>query len=162
MRNTFYPLILALWLCSCGQHEPAVDRVQTQFSESSGLTVTDSSGQSQLLIPDSLGARAVVSPSEQWIAVEDMQLSDLVVVRLFRYRDGSYREIGLPELRQHWEQLAQQAGIAFEDLVHPRVAIASFGPDESMLLVRFQAEVEAEGASGIESVLAIPLEPFDD
>jgi hypothetical protein len=160
MRKSYASLVLALALClhGCAPSTPQPHQVQIQFLESSGLTVTNSSGQTQQLIADSRDARAVVSPSAQWIAVEDMQMSNLVVVRLFHYQDGIYEEIALPELRQHWEQLARQAGITFEDLVRPRIAIESFDPAENTLLVRFQAETEPQGGKGIDSVFAIPLE----
>lgn len=174
MRNTFCILTLVLWLCGCGQSNPAGHLIQTQFLETSGLTVIDSSGESQQLIENSLHARAVVSPSGQWIAVEDMKMSDLVVVRLFRRHNGRYQELELPELRQHWMQLAEQGGIPFEDLIRPRVNIDNFGPSEKTLLLRFQAEAKPRGGDTfsndsaeesdnsigeeIDDVFAIPLE----
>lgn len=162
MSNAFCIFTLALLLCGCGPSDPAAHQIQTQFQETSGLTVTDSNGKSQQLIKDSLHARAVVSPTGQWVAVEDMKMSDLVVVRLFHHHNGRYDELELPELKQHWGHLAEQAGITFEDLVRPRVRIENFDPAEETLLLRFQAEAEPQGGDAfsneIDDVVAIPLE----
>jgi hypothetical protein len=158
MRNWLYIAAFALSLHGCGQGTPADHGVQTQFSPSSGLTVTRNDGKSQQLIADSMDARAVVSSSAHWIAVEDMRMSNLVVVRLFHGHDDTYVEVALPEIRGHWEYLAQEAGITFEDLVRPRVTIESFGPDEGVLLVRFQAEVEPLGDKDIDALLEISLQ----
>lgn len=161
MRNALLGAALLLCLQGCGQDTAPGQPVHTEFSQSTGLTVSDADGTSQQLIADSLDARAVVSPSSQWIAVEDMRMSNLVVVRLFHRQGGHYQEVALPELRTHWEQLAQQAGIAFEDLVAPRIAIESFDENESHLLLRFQAQAEPQGTADLVSVLAIPLARSD-
>lgn len=155
MHRSMGVLLLALWLHGCGDDTHPAHQVHARFSDSSGLIVTDDNGESQQLIAESLDARPVVAPSGQWIAVEDMQMSNLVVVRLFRHHNGAYEEIALPEIRQHWEALARESGIAFEDVLRPRVGIESFGPAERTLLLRFHAD--AEGDREIDSVVEIAL-----
>jgi len=155
MHRSIGVLLLLVWLQGCGADTRAPHQVHVQFSDTSGLTVTDDSGKSQQLIAESLDVRPVVAPSGKWIAVEDMRMSNLVVVRLFRYHHGTYAEIALPEIRQHWEALARESGIAFEDLLRPRVAIESFDPTEKILLLRFQADTD--GDREIDSMLEIAL-----
>jgi len=142
----------------CAENTKSVRQVHTSFSESAGFTVTYSTGESQQLIEESLGVREVVSPSGQWIMVEDMKLSNLVVLRTFRYDDGRYREITLPAIRRHWEALAQKAGITFEDLIHPRIGIEKFAPLGNTVLLHFQADTGLKDQPEIDSIVEIRLD----
>ena len=109
------------------------------------------------MIAESLGVRVVVSNDGQWLLAEDMQLSNLVVVRAFHYEGDRYREVGFSELRRHWEVLAEEAGIEFEDLIRPRVGIEGFGPDQESVQLHFQAETGLRANPEIDSVMEIPL-----
>ena len=133
-------LLAALLLQGCADDAVPVRQVHTSFTEASGLLVTDGQGLSQQLIPESLAVRAVVSPSGRWIAVEDTRLSNLVVVRAFRYSGERYEEIVLPGIREQWHAMADRAGLEFEDLINPRVGIEAFGPLEQTLLLQFRAD----------------------
>ena len=155
MHRSIGLLFFLLSLQGCGEDARTPHQVQARYSHASGLIVTDGSGKSQQLIAETLDARPVVASSGQWIAVEDMRMSSLVVVRLFCYQNGAYEEVTLPEIRQHWEALARDSGIAFEDLLRPRVAIESFGPAEETLLLSFRADTE--GGREIDSMLEIVL-----
>jgi len=156
--KAFCFLLCALFLQGCSENAETVRQVHTSFSESAGLTVTEAGGLSQQLIAESLGVRVVISPSADWILVEDMQLSNLVVIRAFRYVEGAYRESGIAEMRPLWEKLASQAGIAFEDLVHTRVGIEKLGPAERSVFLHFQADSVTGEGPGIDSVLEIDLD----
>jgi hypothetical protein len=158
MHRTLGVLLIVLCLQGCAESTEPVRRVHTSFSESSGLIVVDSTGLSQQLIEESLGVRVVVSPSGQWIVVENMQLSNLVVIRAFRYIDGGYREITLPEIRRHWKALARKAGITFEDLMHTRVGIEEFGSSENTVLLHFQADTGLKDKPEIDSIVEIRLD----
>ena len=149
---------LSLALHGCSDDAAPVRAVHTSFSEAAGLVVTDSRGNSQRLIPDTVAARAVVSPSGRWIAVEDSRLSNLVVVRLFRDSGQRYEEIPLPEIREQWRSIAQAAGLEFEDLINPRVGIEGFGPDERTLRLQFRAESGLAGRPELSGQAEIALE----
>jgi hypothetical protein len=153
-------LLCALYLQGCSETTEAVRLVHTEFSESSGLTVTDGSGNSQQLIRESLGVRVVVSPNANWILVEDMQLSNLVVIRAFQYVDGAYREIPVGEIRRQWETLAAQAGATLDELIHPRVGIENFGPTGNSVLLHFQADTRSGSTPDIDSIVEIELDPI--
>lgn len=155
--KALYFLLCALLLQGCSESAETVRQVHTSFSESAGLTVTDAGGLSQQLIAESLSVRVVISPSADWILVEDMQMSNLVVIRAFRYVEGAYRESIIAEMRPLWEQLARQSGIAFEDLVHTRVGIEKLGPAERSVFLHFQADSVTGEGPGIDSVLEIDL-----
>jgi hypothetical protein len=133
-------LLVALLLQGCAEDAAPVRQVHTSFTEASGLVVTDGQGLSQQLIAESLATRAVVSPSGRWIAVEDTRLSNLVVVRAFRYSGARYDEVALPGILVQWETMASSAGVEFEDLINPRVGIEGFGPGEQTLLLHFRAD----------------------
>ena len=150
-------LLLLLCLLACSDQGATHRQVHSSFSEARGLTVTDNSGLSQQLIAESLGVRVVASNDGQWLLVEDMQLSSLVVVRAFHYEGGRYREVGLSELRRRWEVLAEEAGIDFEDLIRPRVGIEGFGPDQESVQLHFRAETGLLAHPEIDSIVEIPL-----
>ena len=158
MHRSLSLLLIVLFFQGCVESTEPVRQVHTSFSELSGLTVVDNNGKSQQLIAESLDVRVVVSPGGQWIVVEDMQLSNLVVIRAFKYTEDSYQEIALPEIRQHWEALSRKAGIAFQDLVHPRVGIEEFGPLENTVLLHFQADTGLKEHPEIDSVVEIGLD----
>lgn len=155
-------LLLLLCLQGCSEESEPARQVHTSFSESSGLTVSDNTGLSQQLIRDSLGVRVVLSDDARWLLVEDMQLSNLVVVRAFRYNGASYQEVALPLLRRHWERLAGESGLAFEDLLRPRIGIEGFGPGENSVRLHFRADSPGLQHPGIDSVVVIPLEAGGD
>ena len=156
--------VLAIALCSqgCSESEEPARHVHTSFSEATGLQVYDSAGLSQQLIRESLGVRAIVSPSGRWIAVEDMQLSNLVGVRAFEYTDGNYREVTGLGIRQQWEALAEAAGVEMEELIRPHVGIEAFGPGEDTIFLRFKADTGMSGHPEIDAVVEIPLESHPD
>jgi hypothetical protein len=158
MLKSFAALLLLLSLQGCSDTPKPARQVQTSFSGSSGLTVSDSTGLSQQLIKESLGVRVVASENGQWLLVEDMQLSNLVVVRAFQYRDGSYREASLPGIRQQWQSLAQERGLAFEDLMHPRVGVDGFGIDEKTVLLHLRADTGLASNPEIDSIVEISLD----
>lgn len=133
-------VLVALLLQGCVEDAAPVRQVHTSFTEASGLVVTDGHGLSQQLIPESLAVRAVVSPSGRWIAVEDTRLSNLVVVRAFRYSGERYEEIALPGIRAQWQIMASRADLEFEDLINPRVGIEEFGPEERTIRLQFSAD----------------------
>jgi hypothetical protein len=133
-------LLVALLMHACADDAAPVRQVHTSFTEASGLVVTDGRGPSQQLIPDSRGVRTLVSPSGRWIAVEDTRLSNLVIVRAFRYSGERYEEVPLPGIRQRWQSIANQAGLQFDDLINPRVGIEGFGPEERSVLLHFRAD----------------------
>jgi hypothetical protein len=158
MHRTLSFLLIVLCFQGCAESTEPVRQVHSSFSESSGLTVVDNHGKSQQLIAESLDVRVVVSPGGQWIVVEDMQLSNLVVIRAFKYTEDSYQEIALSEIRQHWEVLSREAGIAFEDLVHPRVGIEGFGSSENVVQLHFRADTGLIENPEIDSVVEIGLD----
>ena len=153
-------LLLLLCLQACSDQEAPNRQIHSSFSEVTGLTVTDNSGLSQQLIAESLGVRVVISNNAQWLLVEDMQLSSLVVVRAFYYEGDRYHEVGLSELRRRWELLAEEAGVEFEDLIRPRVGIDGFGSDQQSVLLHFRAETGLRAHPEIDSVVEIPLIPL--
>jgi len=152
-------LLLLLCLQGCSEESEPARQVHTSFSETSGLTVSDTAGLSQQLIGDSLGVRVVLSGDARWLLVEDMQLSNLVVVRAFRYTGEAYQEVSLPVLRKYWEALARESGLEFEDLVRPAIGIEGFGPGENSVLLHFRADSPGLQHPGVNSVVEIPLEP---
>lgn len=164
IRSATAALILALALLqACNADDPpATVAVQTHFSESSGLTVVGSDGHSQQLLEGSLAARSVVSPTGRWILVEDMQLSNLVVIRAFRRTNGHYDEIALPGIRAHWEAMAADAGIGFEDLVNPRVGIEGFGEAGRSVLLRFTADTGLAESPELDALAEIVLPEAPD
>ena len=155
------PVALFLLLCLLGCSQESGPGRQA-ISESSGLTVSDNEGLSQQLIGDSLGVRVVMSEDARWLLVEDMQLSNLVVVRAFRFDGERYREVDLPAMRQIWESLAVDSGIDFEDLVRPRIGIEGFGPGGNSVRLHFRADSADAQHAGIDAIEKIPLEPRDD
>lgn len=157
MTRPLVLLLFALLLQGCTE-EPA-RQVHTSFSEASGLLVEDNLGLSQRLIPESRGVRAVISPDGRWIAVEDSKLSNLVVVRAFRYSGGRYEEIPLPGVRQKWEAVANEAGLDFEDLINPRVGIEAFGPGGKTLLLSFRADTGLADRPELQGQAEFLLEP---
>lgn len=150
-------LLLLLCLQACSDKEAPYRQIHSSFSEAGGLTVTDNAGLSQQLITESLGVRVVISNDGQWLLVEDMQLSNLVVVRAFHFDGDRYREVGLSELRRRWEMLAAEAGLDFEDLVRPRVGIEGFAADQQSVQLHFQAETGLKEHPEIDSIVEIPL-----
>ncbi len=158
MHRTLGIFLIVLCLQGCTESTESVHQIHTSFSESAGFIVTGSNGKPQRLIEESMGVRAVVSPSGEWIVVEDMQLSNLVVVRAFRYTDGGYLEVVLPGIRSQWETLARQAGVKFEELMRPHVGIEGFGPSESTVLLHFQADTGPVSSQGIDSLVEIELD----
>ncbi len=158
MHKTLSILIIVLCLQGCSDNSETLSQVHTSFSESSGLTVTDNSGKSQQLIGESLGVRTIISPSTKWILVEDMQFSDLVVIRAFHRTRQGYQEVLLPEIKLQWEAFAQKAGVSVDDLLHARVGIEEFGPDEKTVILRFQADAGMAGAHEVVSVMEIRLD----
>lgn len=157
MTRPLVLLLFALLLQGCTE-EPA-RQVHTSFSEASGLLVEDNLGLSQRLIPESRGVRAVISPDGRWIAAEDSKLSNLVVVRAFRYSGGRYEEIPLPGVRQKWEAMANEAGLDFEDLINPRVGIEAFGPSGNSLLLSFRADTGLADRPELQGQAEFLLEP---
>lgn len=157
-----FALLLVLLLPGCSEDSAPPRQVHTAFTEASGLVVTDSLGLSQQLVAESQAARAVVSPSGRWIAVEDSRLSNLVVVRVFRFDGERYEEVPVPGIREQWEKMAAGSGLSFEDLINPRVGIEGFGPGERTLLLQFHAdtgfadptELSARREIGLESAPA--------
>ena len=158
MHKTPSVLLVVLCFQGCAESTEPVHQVYSSFSESSGLTVVDNNGKSQQLIEESLDVRVVVSPSGEWILVEDMQLSNLVVIRAFKYTGDSYNEVTLPETWQHWETLATEVGITFEDLIRPRVGIEGFGSSEKSVQLHFQADTGLKDHPDIDSLVEIPLD----
>ena len=152
-------LLFALLLQGCAEDAAPVRLVHTSFSAASGLVVTDSQGLSQQLIRESLAVRPVVSPSGRWIAVENSRLSNLVVVRAFCYSGGRYEEIPLPGIREQWRTIAGRAGMAFEDLINPRVGIDGFGPGERTLSLHFRADSGLPDGPELSAHAEIKLEP---
>ena len=150
-------LLLLICLQACSDKEVPHRQIHSSFSEATGLTVTDNSGLSQQLIAESLGVRVVISNDGQWLLVEDMQLSSLVVVRAFHFDGDRYREVGLSELRRRWEVLAEEAGVEFEDLIRPRVGIEGFGPGKGTVRLHFRAETGLRANPEIDSIVEIPL-----
>ncbi len=157
MHRAFCIFLLSLFLHGCGESAQPVRLVHTSFSEESGLTVVAGTGKPQQLIEESLGVNVAVSPGGQWIVVEDMQFSDLVVIRAFQYTNDGYRETPIAEIRLQWETLAHQAGLSFEDLIHPRVGFEEFGSAENTVLLHFQADTGIAGNDRIDSVLEVQL-----
>jgi hypothetical protein len=159
MRRILGFLLLAPLLLACSESGEPARRVHTEFTPESGLTVSDSSGRAQRLIEHSLAARALVSPDGRWIVAEDMKYSNLTTVRFFQDTGESYREIRLPAVRRHWEQLARNAGIAYEDLMNTRLGIEGFGADGNSVILSFRAEAEQPGGEEILSRLEVALSP---
>jgi hypothetical protein len=157
MHRALGILLIVLCLQGCSDKSESLRQVHTSFSDSSGLTVTDNNGKSQQLIAESLGVRVVVSPSTEWIMVEDMQFSNLVLIRAFHYTRQGYQEVLLPEIKQQWETFAQKAGINMEDMIHARVGIEEFGPLENTVSLRFQADAVTAGKQDLVSVMEIRL-----
>lgn len=157
IHRAFCILFLSLFLHGCGESAQPTLLVHTSFSEASGLTVVVGTGKPQQLIEESLGVNAAVSANGQWIVVEDMQLSDLVVIRAFQYTNDGYRETPIAEIRLQWETLAHQAGLSFEDLMHPRVGFEEFGSSENTALLHFQADTGIANNDRIDSVVEIQL-----
>jgi len=155
-------LLCALLLQGCGEDPAPARQVHTSFSEASGLLVEDNRGLSQQLIPESRGVRAVVSPSGRWIAVEDSKLSNLVVVRAFRYSTDRYQEVPLPGVRRQWEALAGEAGLDFEDLINPRVGIEEFGSGEETLRLSFRADTGLADRPEVHGQAEILLQPASE
>ena len=150
-------LLLTLLLQAC-MEDPAPGRqIHATFSETTGLVVTDDEGRSQQLISDSVAARAVVSPSGRWIAVEDSRLSNLVIVRVFRFSGERYEEIPLPGIGGEWSALARGAGLEADDLINPRVGIEGFGPNEETILLRFSADTGLYGQPELIAPVEIAL-----
>lgn len=148
------------------RHVPAVrpadgdppGQVYTSLSEVSGLTVTDNDGKSQRVIAESMGVRTVVSPGAEWIIVEDMQQSNLVIIRAFHYSDNGYHEVFLPETRQQWDVIAQEAGMSMEDLTNTRVGIEEFGPLGNTVSLRFRADAGKGNGPDLVSVIEVNLD----
>ena len=151
-------LLIVLYLQACSDNTESPRQVHTSFSDSSGLTVTDNDGNSQQLIAESLGVRVVVSPNAEWIMVEDMQFSNLVVIRAFHHTSHGYQEVFLPEIKQQWEAIAQEAGINMEDLTHARVGVGEFGAHENTVSLSFQADAGTVGKRDLVSVIEIKLD----
>lgn len=158
MNRTLCIFLLVLCLQGCAENSEPVRLIHTSFSESSGLTVTEGAGKPRQLIAESMGVRVMVSPGGEWIVVEDMQLSNLVVIRAFRHGQEGYRETDIAEIRPHWEMLARQAGVPFEDLIHPRVGLEAFGSSEGTVLLHFQAYTGPGEHEEIDSVVEIQLD----
>ena len=158
MHRTLGILLIVLYLQGCAESTEPIHQVHTSFSESSGLIVTDSNGKSQQLIEESMGVRVVVSPGGEWIVVEDMQLSNLVVIRAFHHTERGYQEVLLPQIKRQWEAFARNAGTRLEDLMHPRVGIEEFGPLENTVRLRFQADGEPAGSPDLVLVIEIELD----
>jgi len=158
MLKTLGVFFLVLCLQGCSDNRNPPRQVHTAFADTTGLTVTDNNGKIQQLIPESLGVRVVVSPSTEWIVVEDMQFSNLVVIRAFQYTGNGYREVPLPQIKQQWEAIARNAGVKLEDLTHTRVGIEEFGPRENILKLSFQADAAAAGEPDLVSVIEIKLD----
>ena len=150
---------IALGLQACADNGDRNRQVHTSFSELTGLTVVDDKGNSQLLIKGSLASRAVVSADGQWIAAEDMKMSNLVVVRVFRFNGDRYQEIPMPELRQHWVTLARKAGVEIEDLIRPRVGVEKFGASGTSVILSFQADTGMGDSPVIDALVEIKLIP---
>ena len=158
MTRAGLALVLALLLQACAEEAVPARQVHTSFTQAAGLVVTDSQGLSQQLIAESQAARAVISPSGLWIAVEDSRLSNLVVVRIFRYTGERYVEVPMPGIREQWQALAGEAGLDFEDLINPRVGIEDFGPDERTLSLQFRADTGLAEPAELSAQRAIELE----
>ncbi len=158
MHRIFGIVLIVLCLHGCTDNTESLRQVHTSFTDSSGLTVTDNNGNSQQLIAESLGVRVVVSPSADWLVVEDMQLSNLVVIRAFQYTSHGYQEVLLPEVKQQWQAIAQKAGINMEDLTHARVGIEEFGPHENTVRLSFHADAATAGKPDLVSVIEINLD----
>jgi hypothetical protein len=152
-------LLIVPLLQGCGAEQAPAQPVQTSFAETSGLVVEDGRGKTQQLIPDALDVRAVVSPSGRWILVEEMKLSNLVVIRAFRFSGDRYEEVALPGIKRQWEALAAEAGVAFESLVNPRVGIEGFGPSENTVLLLFRADTGLAEQPELAAEVEVPLEP---
>jgi hypothetical protein len=155
-------LLIVVCLLACSDNRDPPRKVHTSFSDSSGLTVTDNDGVSQQLIAESLGVRVVVSPSTEWIMVEDMQFSNLVVIRAFHHTSHGYQEVFLPEIKQQWEAISQKAGINMEDLIHARVGIGEFGPLENTVSLSFQVDAGTAGNRDLVSVIEIKLDQHQE
>jgi len=149
--------LTVLCLKACAESTEPVRRIHTAFSESSGLTVVDGLGNTQQLTEGSLAAEAIVSSDGRWILVEDMQMSNLVVVRTFKLTRDGYREVSTPDLRQHWLQLAEDAGLTFEDLEHTRVGAEGFGPFDETVMLHFQADSGLVNSPVIDALVEVEL-----
>jgi hypothetical protein len=158
MTRLLAMLLLVPLLQACGAERTPALPVHATFSETSGLVVEDGHGKTQQLIPDALDVRAVVSPSGRWIAAEEMKLSNLVVIRAFRFSGNRYEEVALPGIKRQWEALAAEAGVAFEDLVNPRAGIEGFGPSESTITLLLQADTGRQGRPELVATVEVPLE----
>ncbi|MGK2925135.1 MAG: hypothetical protein ACSLE2_05895 [Lysobacterales bacterium] len=158
MTRLLAVLLLVPLLQGCGAERTPAQPVHTSFSATSGLVVEDGRGKTQQLIPDALDVRAVVSPSGRWIAVEEMKLSNLVAVRAFRFSGNRYEEVALPGIKRQWEALAAEAGVAFEDLVNPRVGIEGFGASESTITLLLQADTGRQDRPELVAMVEVPLE----
>lgn len=158
MTRLLAALLLVPLLQACGAERTPAQPVHTSFSETSGLVVEDGRGNTQQLIPDALDVRAVVSPSARWIAVEEMKLSNLVVIRAFRYSGDRYEEVPLPGIKRQWEALAAEAGVAFENLVNPRVGIEGFDSSESTIMLLFRADTGLQDRPELVAMIEVPLE----
>lgn len=147
--------------CYSDDSEPEPTRhIHTSFSDSTGLMVSNSDGLSQQLIKESLDVRVVASKSAQWLIVEDMQLSNLVIIRTFRLNKGKYEEVELPEIKSQWETLADQADISYENLIQPRIGIEGMGISASgeTVLLHFRADTGNVGYPEIDSVVEVSLD----
>lgn len=158
MTRLLAALLLVPLLQACGAERTPALPVHATFTEASGLVVEDGRGNTQQLIPEALDVRTVVSPSGRWIAVEEMKLSNLVIIRAFRFSGDRYEEVALPGIKQQWEALAAEAGVAFEDLVNPRVGIEGFGPSESTITVLLQADTGLQDHPELVAMVEMPLE----
>jgi hypothetical protein len=87
-----------------------------------------------------------------------MKLSNLVVIRAFRYSGDRYEEVPLPGIKRQWEKLARAGGVAFEDLVNPRVGIEGFDSSESTITLLFQADTGLQDRPELVAMVEMPLE----
>jgi hypothetical protein len=158
MTRLLAALLLVPLLQGCGAERTPALPVHATFSEASGLVVEDGRSTTQQLIPEALDVRAVVSPSGRWIVAEEMKLSNLVVIRAFRYSGDRYEEVPLPGIKQQWETLAREGGVAFEDLVNPRVGIEGFDSSESTVTLLFQADTGLQDRPELVAMVEVPLE----
>lgn len=158
MTRLLAALLFVPLLQGCGAERTPALPVHATFSEPSGLVVEDGRGTTQQLIPEALAVRAVISPSGRWIVAEEMKLSNLVVIRAFRYSGDRYDEVSLPGIRRQWEALAREGGVAFEDLVNPRVGIEGFDPSESTITLRFRADAGLQDRPELIATVEVPLE----